>query len=95
MPKFSITFSRKRWEHLTKDIEVANLEEAEKAVAAYLSGCIDLDAISSGENWDCGNLDSELPEVQISNEDLAEAGFYPEDYCWPNAEPAPLPPPSS
>lgn len=93
MPKFTITFSRKRWEHLTKDIEVANLEEAEKAVAAYLGGGVDLDAIGAAENWNCGNLDSEMPEVEISNEDLSEVAFYPEDSARPSVEPAPLPPP--
>jgi hypothetical protein len=93
MPKFTITFSRKRWEHLTKDIEVANFAEAEKAVAAYLGGGMDLEAIGSAENWNCGNLDSEMPEVEISNEDLSEVAFYPEDSAWPSVEPAPLPPP--
>ncbi len=94
MPKFSITFSRKRWEHLTKEVEAENLEAAEKMVAGYMQH-----PTFREEDWDCGELvgvyvaGDQTPEIEITNTEGVTGKFYPEDYFWPQATPAPLPPP--
>lgn len=94
MPKFSILFSRKRWEHLVQEVEADNLEAAEKMVAGYMQH-----PTFSEEDWDCGELvgvfiaGDQTPQIEITNTADDTRKFYPEDYCWPNAEPAPLPPP--
>ena len=94
MPKFSITFSRKRWEHLVKEVEADNLEAAEKMVSGYMQ-----DYTFAEEDWDAGELvgvyitGDQTPEIEITNTSDDTQKFYPEDYCWPDAEPAPLPPP--
>ena len=94
MPKFSITFSRKRWEHLVKNVEADNLEAAEKIVSGYMQHYT-----FSEEDWDCGELvgvyiaGDQTPEIEITNTSDDTQKFYPEDTAWPDAEPAPLPPP--
>lgn len=94
MPKFSILFSRKRWEHLVQEVEADNLEAAEKMVAGYMQH-----PTFSEEDWDCGELvghyiaGDQTPEIEITNTEDDTRKYYLEYYRWPNAEPAPLPPP--